>query len=95
MARFYAEIQGNRGGATRMGTPNSGMRAHVRGWNTGFKVRCDARMGDSNLDHCTVVLTGGSNAVRAEKQIASAMEMVDGTLEVTVYTPEGPIRWTV
>jgi len=38
MARFYASIQGNRGEATRMGTPTSGISGHVRGWNVGVRV---------------------------------------------------------
>lgn len=38
MARFYAEIQGNRGMVSRMGTETSGMWVHVRGWNRGGKA---------------------------------------------------------
>ena len=41
MARYYASIHGNRGEATRMGTPNSGIQAHVRGWDVGVKVYVD------------------------------------------------------
>ena len=29
MARFYGDVQGNRGEATRMGTPSSGISAHI------------------------------------------------------------------
>ena len=40
MAHFYGEIQGNRGGATRMGSKDSGFRAHIRGWHVGVRVQC-------------------------------------------------------
>jgi hypothetical protein len=58
MARFYASIQGNRGEATRMGTPNSGISAHVRGWNIGAHVQVDDEDGE---DVVFVRATGGSN----------------------------------
>ena len=38
MAQFYASIQGNRGQATRMGTKNSGIDGHIRGWHIGARV---------------------------------------------------------
>jgi hypothetical protein len=38
MAQFYAEIQGNRGQASRMGTKATGIWGHIRGWNIGAKV---------------------------------------------------------
>ncbi len=59
MAQFYASIQGNRGGATRMGTKSSGITGHIRGWDSGFKVVCEH---DRDLgDVCYVYLTKGSN----------------------------------
>ena len=58
MARFYGSMQGNRGAATRMGTPASGIGAHVRGWDLGIA----AEMEDSNgVDVAYVYATGGSN----------------------------------
>ncbi len=38
MSRFYADIQGNRGRATRCGSKGSGISGHIRGWNTGCRV---------------------------------------------------------
>jgi hypothetical protein len=38
MAHFYASIQGNRGEATRMGSKDSGITGHIRGWNVGARV---------------------------------------------------------
>ncbi len=57
MAQFYAEIQGNRGEATRMGTKNSGIRGHIRGWNVG--VRIEGSHGDR--DTFDVYATSGSS----------------------------------
>lgn len=40
MSQFYADIAGNRGPASRMGTKGSGIESHTRGWHVGCKVRC-------------------------------------------------------
>lgn len=58
MSRFYANIQGNRGEATRMGTATSGMTGHIRGWEVGCRVEMWA---DGDDDVCAVYLTSGSN----------------------------------
>lgn len=58
MAQFYASIQGNRSEATRMGTKDSGMRGHIRGWNIGAEVEMSHT---SEGDFCRIYATGGSN----------------------------------
>jgi hypothetical protein len=60
MAHFYMNAQGNRGEVTRMGTKNSGMFAHVRGWSSGIRVEAyhDEEAGE---DCFRVYSTGGSN----------------------------------
>jgi len=58
MSRFYASIQGNRGEATRQGTPSSGIEGHIRGWNIGVRVYCF--VDDDGKDAVRVTLTGGS-----------------------------------
>lgn len=58
MARFYAEVHGNRGPASRMGTSASGMSAHIRGWRVGARVECCA---DGEHDLIRVYRTTGSN----------------------------------
>lgn len=68
MARFYGEIQGNRGSATRMGTPSSGFSAHVRGWNVGVRVRC--YVDNEGNDVIDVSRTGGSNGMSLDEPIA-------------------------
>ena len=59
MAHFYADIQGNRGEATRMGTKSSGMQGHIRGWNIGASVECGVDSKDR--DYVDVCVTTGSN----------------------------------
>lgn len=73
MAQFYAEIHGNRGPATRMGTKQSGMFAHVRGWNVGVEVYCyhDAAI---NKDVIIVTRTGGSNGYGNRQEITRLVE---------------------
>ncbi len=58
MARFYADVQGNRGEGTRMGTPQSGIAGHIRGWDTGVSVRIHA---EGDHDVVRVYRTRGSN----------------------------------
>ncbi len=60
MARFYAEIQGNRGAATRTGSASSGISGHIRGWNLGAQVELDVDPATGN-DRLTVYRTSGSN----------------------------------
>lgn len=60
MAQFYADIQGNRGGASRMGSKDSGISGHIRGWHVGGRVACN-HDDASGKDHVTVELTGGSS----------------------------------
>lgn len=65
MAHFYANIQGNRGEVTRMGTAKSGISGHIRGWNVGVRVYMG--VDDEGNDVATVFLTGGSNGRCAPK----------------------------
>ena len=60
MSRFYGSLQGSRGVATRCGTKNSGIEAHVRGWDVGVRAivnECNKCGGDQ----VQVYATGGSN----------------------------------
>ena len=81
MARFYAEIRGNRGSATRMGTASSGISGHIRGWRVGARVECTA---DRDHDIVRVYATGGSLPRRSDRLIATLY--ADGKVE---YTPQG------
>lgn len=64
MAHFYANIQGNRGEATRMGTKNSGIVGHIRGWDIGVKLRCYYSK-EKDTDVVVITLTSGKNGVRS------------------------------
>jgi hypothetical protein len=69
MARFYGEVEGTRGRASRLGT--SGMRSHTRGWNVGVEVVCTIR---DDVDVIEVYETGGSHAPSAKRLIATVTE---------------------
>jgi hypothetical protein len=71
MAQFYAEIQGNRGEATRMGSKDSGISGHIRGWNIGARVVCTHEDG---RDVVRVFKTSGSNGHGSSKLIAEFTE---------------------
>ena len=76
MAQFYAEIQGSRGEATRMGSKQSGMRSHTRGWHIGAEVLCQHL---NDTDHILITATGGSTGCSQHKRdIARIVERQDG-----------------
>jgi hypothetical protein len=66
MARFYGEVQGMRGRASRIGS--SGMRSHTRGWNVGVEVICTIR---DDADVIEVYETGGSHAPNVKRLVAT------------------------
>lgn len=59
MSRFYADISGGRGTATRQGHAASGIRGHIRGWRVGVQVIGRADGSDDCFD---VYATGGSDS---------------------------------
>ena len=74
MAQFYAEIQGNRGEATRMGTKDSGLHGHIRGWDIGCKAYM-SHNDKTGQDEVTIYLTGGSNGSESDLLIGSFTEI--------------------
>ena len=68
MAQYYADIQGNRGQATRMGTKQSGMDGHIRGWNIGCRVWMRYNK-ETGQDEYTIDLTAGSNDAATSRRI--------------------------
>lgn len=70
MSQFYAEVQGNRGAASRMGTKASGMWAHVRGWHVGVRVSCwhDSATGEDVIE---IRKTGGSSGADQNEPLAT------------------------
>ena len=79
MAHFYAEIQGNRGLASRMGDEASGIWGHVRGWSIGGEVLMDVHEGNDRVEF---YLTGGSNGSPSEKLFIMTVELTPGGLRV-------------
>ena len=58
MAKFYAEIMGGRGKASRTGTEKSAMWSHTRGWDSGIEINCEVIHGRDVID---VYATKGSS----------------------------------
>lgn len=73
MAQFYASIQGNRGGSTRMGTKASGISGHIRGWEVGCRVDMSHEGG---VDVCRVYRTGGSNGSRQDEVLIAEFRSI-------------------
>lgn len=67
MGQFYGEIRGNRGGASRMGSKDSGLWGHLRGWDVGVEV---SLRNVNGRDMVTVYRTGGSNSSSRRELIA-------------------------
>lgn len=87
MARFYGSVHGNRGEATRMGTPSSGFSASGRGWDIGGRVTMRA---DGDRDECTIYATAGSNGYRFSSVLVAVLkEGEDGSVTLTTFKPDG------
>jgi len=79
MARFRAEIEGQAGNASRLGSERSGIRSHTRGWNLGVKVDGDANNGH---DRFLVRVTGGSHNASRTRNICVITETQEGTIRL-------------
>ena len=69
MSHFYANIQGNRGEATRQGTRNSGIWGHIRGWDLGIKVY--GFVDKEGKDSFLIYKTSGSNGGGSDELITT------------------------
>jgi hypothetical protein len=83
MARFIANIVGQAGPTSRIGSARSGIRAHVRGWDIGVLVAGGA---EGETDEFDVWLTSGSNGRTGDVLIGTARLDEDGR---PVFTPGG------
>jgi len=79
MSRFYADIQGSRGEATRQGTPSSGIHGHIRGWNIGGRVRC--YVDNDGNDVVEISVTKGSNGYGDSKCLGRFKRGENGEIE--------------
>ena len=93
MARFFAEIQGQAGEATRLGSKRSGIRAHVRGWDVGVVVYgdCQDTAGPEPVDVFELFATGGSNDSGKRTYIGQVRIANAGDGEVHFY-PAGSLE---
>lgn len=73
MSRFYGDLRGNRGEATRQGSKDSGIRSHTRGWNFGGVVimTVDPETGEDRME---VYATHGSNGYGQSKLLFSGLK---------------------
>lgn len=68
MARFRGTVKGQRGEASRLGGPTSGIHATINGWNFGIEVR--GYVDGNDKDTFSIHLTGGSNRQRPRALLA-------------------------
>lgn len=99
MARYRATIKGQRGQASRLGGPASGIAASVNGWNlgigvTGMPANRSTHNGDDaqcSHDRFEVRITGGSNA-SWNIPIATIEEDANGNGKtITLYGRDGKV----
>ena len=87
MARLYGSLQGDRKQVTRRGTVNSGIRAHVRGWNVGVEVigkvkGYNKKNKSDGFDYFEIYATSGSNAkVQSIKLGTVRLSETDDTIQ--------------
>ena len=77
MSRFYGQIQGNRGMASRQGFMSSGFWGHIRGWNIGVEVSC--YVNSKGEDVIEIYKTGGSSQPDRKYLL---VELTEGKKEV-------------
>lgn len=68
MAHFYGSMTGARGERTCCGTKNSGIQAHIRGWNLGVIVSLEHDH-ETGKDRITVMQTGGSGGAHVKTKM--------------------------
>ena len=81
MARFYATMQGQAGPASRIGSPNSGISAHPRGWHVGVQVHGRDEEGE---DVFYLYATGGSSGAYGSTFIGTVRRDENGA---PTFTP--------
>ena len=77
-ARYYAGIHGNRGAATRLGTPNSGMTCFLNGWHIGLDTYAGPWYVNTNKDSISLTMTGGSGHKGKNRNLGDIVETDDG-----------------
>ena len=70
MAHFFGEMRGSKGIVTRLGSKNSGIHAHIRGWDLGVETFVEVNE-NTGEDTVFVYLTSGSTGNIQKKYIGS------------------------
>ena len=88
MSRYYGNISGNRGEATRQGTASSGFRASARSYIGSVTVwlQSDEEKGDEEADLLTIEIARGSRVGGIEvfsQDLASAVEFAEAGYHLT------------
>ena len=81
MARFYGSLKGQRGEATRLGTPSSGLTVKASGWDIGGRVTMD--VDPEGRDRVSFEVTHGSNGSASSVHLITFVK-VDGKLVPSV-----------
>jgi len=74
MARYKADIQGSSGPTSRLGTAESEIWSHTRGWDVGVEVYMypdDRKNVAGGEDKIKIYLTAGSNRQRMRKLLGT------------------------
>jgi hypothetical protein len=72
MARFRGTLQGNRGGASRLGSKSSGLHVTANGWEIGATV--ELFVNGEGQDEISIWLTSGSNARHSSKLLYNGVK---------------------
>jgi hypothetical protein len=83
MARFMAEIEGKAGMSSRLGSKNSGIWSHSRGWDLGVEVKGEVDADGDDVFY--VEITGGSNTRFRSFTILTVKLNSQGQPEVETY----------
>ena len=84
MSHFYGTMTGGRETVRRTGSIQSGMTAHIRGWDAGVQVYA---YDDGGVDSFRLIATGGSNDDRAYIMLGVVQRIVTPTGEAVVFKP--------
>lgn len=83
MAQFRGTVQGNRGGASRLGSKASGLRTTCNGWQSGVEVVASVNE-ETGQDEFVIWATGGSSPRFGAVRIGTVTTDADGNAVVSL-----------
>lgn len=87
MARYYGEVQGGRGSASRLGHKTRGLRTTCNAWDIGVRCYASVRTHDDS-DVIDIELTRGSGSSGTEVGIRYYLEAGEPRVEFGAKLPE-------